>query len=251
MSGHFQRKTATVVPRLPFLIHLFTASGAAFALLAGIAIVRGDLISAFVWLGVALIVDGLDGPMARRLSIGDRMPRWSGAALDFVIDYTTYVFLPAMILVVSGIASTPFDLIGAVLVVTGGALYFADTRMKNEDGSFKGFPAVWNMVVLVLMVLNPPQFVTLGVVVVLTVLTFAPLDFVHPVRVKRWRLVTLAMCVGWGVFAGLALAAGLAPPLWIVLGLAVTSLYLFCIGFVHQWINAGRAGPRRGRPLGL
>ncbi len=241
MSGHLVRNTANVIPRLPFLVHLFTASGAAFALLAGVAIANGDLVTAFLWLGVTLIVDGIDGPIARRLAVSDRMPRWSGAVLDLVIDYTTYVFLPALVLVVSGIVSTPIDVVAAVAIVTSGALYFADTRMKNSDGSFKGFPAVWNAIVFDLLVIKPNGIVTLFVVALLAILTFVPVDFVHPVRVKRWRVVTLAVTTLWGLLAVAALTYRLEPPLWVVSGLVLTSLYLFVIGFVHQLAARGES----------
>ena len=241
MSAHLNHRPSTVIPRLPFVVHLFTASGAAFALLAGIAVVERDLVMAFLWLGIALIVDGLDGPMARHLSISDRMPRWSGAALDFVIDYTTYVFLPALILVVADVVTGPFDVIAAIMIVTGGALYFADTRMKNDDGSFKGFPAVWNAIVFNLLIFKPGEIATLVIVGLLTLLTFAPVNFVHPVRVKRWRLLTLAVTVAWGVFALLALIGDLNPQLWVTIGLFVSSLYLFAIGFVHQIIRGNHA----------
>lgn len=241
MSGHFERNKANVAPRLPFLVHLFTASGAAFALLAGVAIVAGDLVAAFLWLGVALIVDGIDGPIARRLAVSDRMPRWSGAVLDLVIDYMTYVFLPALVLVVSDIVLTPVDVIAAIVIVTSGALYFADTRMKNGDGSFKGFPAVWNAIVFDLLVIKPNSIIVLSIVALLAILTFVPVNFVHPVRVKRWRLATLAVTALWGALAVVALVYKLDPPLWTVAGLVATSLYLFFIGFVNQLTAGGDA----------
>jgi len=240
LSGHFEGQTARrLYPRLPFSVHLFTASGAAFALLAGVAIVDGDMVAAFLWLGIALIVDGLDGPIARHLSLSDRMPRWSGAALDFVIDYTTYVFLPALLLVVADVVTAPYDIAAAILIVTGGALYFADTRMKNTDGSFKGFPAVWNVIVFDILVVKPDEYITVAIVALLTVLTFVPVNFVHPIRVKRWRPLTLAVTVLWGVMAVLSLVGGLNPASWVVIGLLMTSLYLFGVSFIQQVAGLG------------
>lgn len=242
MSEQTQRRKPNVIPQLPFLVHLFTASGAAFALLSGLAIANGDMVAAFLWLGVALIVDGLDGPLARRLAISDRMPRWSGAILDLVIDYTTYVFLPALALIVANIVSTPFDIISAIVIAISGALYFADTRMKNKDGSFQGFPTGWNAIVFDILVLKPGGILTVIIVAILAILTFAPVRFVHPVRVAKWRLLTLSITTLWGVFAVLSLTYDLDPPMWIKAGLLLTSIYVFSVGFVHQLLDRGSSG---------
>ncbi len=176
-----------VGPRHLFAIHLLTASGAAFALLAIMAIADRSWTEAFVWLGVALLVDGIDGPIARRYRVRERLPKWDGAALDFVIDYATYVFAPAIV-IARALALPPLvgDACGMLVAVTG-ALYFADTRMKAPDNSFRGFPAVWNMAAFVLYAFLPPPPITVAIVVLFAALTFLPVNFVHPLRVVRWR----------------------------------------------------------------
>ena len=179
-------------PRHLFAIHLLTASGAAFALLAIMAIADRRWTEAFVWLGFALLVDGIDGPIARRYRVRERLPKWDGAALDFVIDYATYVFAPAIV-IARALALPPLlgDACGMLVAVTG-ALYFADTRMKAPDNSFRGFPAVWNMAAFVLYAFLPPPPVTVAIVVLFSALTFLPVNFVHPIRVIRWRGLTLS-----------------------------------------------------------
>jgi phosphatidylcholine synthase len=226
-----------------FLVHMLTASGAGLALLAGLAVAAGDWRAAFVWLGIAVVVDGVDGPLARRLRISERLPRWDGATLDNVIDYTTYVFLPALILALGcGLSGLSAALAGLVVTVTG-ALYFADTRMKQPDRSFRGFPAAWNMAVFVLFALQPPPLATIAVVLALAALTFAPVRFVHPLRVVRWRPLTLAACAAWAV-AGLwlfALEFGPAPVARALLLLA--SAYLLTVSAVQQALHGrGRSG---------
>jgi phosphatidylcholine synthase len=223
-----------------FLIHVLTALGAPIALLALLAGARGDWAMLFVWLGIALVVDGIDGPLARRYDIARRMPQWSGASLDFVIDYATYVFLPAFALAGSDMLSTPWNWICGGLVVFTGALYFADNGMKQPDGSFKGFPAGWNMVVFGLMVLSPSETFSVIFVVALCALTFAPIRFVHPVRVVRWRPFTLLVTALWFVAAGIAIADGMTaegPVLWL---LSATSLYLLLVSAVQQGLEALR-----------
>jgi phosphatidylcholine synthase len=217
-----------------FAIHLLTASGAALAVLSVLAIVDADWRAAFFWLGVATLVDGMDGPLARRHRVRERLPQWDGAALDFVVDYVTYVFAPAIIV---GRALDLPPLIGAaaaVIVAVSGALYFADTRMKQPDNSFRGFPAVWNMPVFVLYAFHPPPAVTLVSVVLLAVLTFVPVNFVHPLRVIRWRLSTLIVVGVWVVCALWLLAADFAAPTAVKYVLLTASAYLFCVAAVQQ-----------------
>lgn len=224
-------------PRHLFAIHLLTASGAAFSLLAVMAVFEREWTTAFIWLGVALFVDGIDGPLARRYRVRERLPKWDGAALDFVIDYTTYVFVPAVIVAQAlALPSLVGSLCGILVAVTG-ALYFADVRMKRPDNSFRGFPAVWNMPVFVLYAFLPPPIVTVVSVVALSILTFLPVNFVHPLRVIRWRMPTLAVVAVWVVTGFWLLATDFAAPIEVKLALLAASAYLFCVAAAQQFLN--------------
>ncbi|NVK36266.1 MAG: phosphatidylcholine synthase [Rhodobacteraceae bacterium] len=220
-----------------FLIHMLTALGAPIALVALLAGARGAWGEMFAWLGLALVVDGIDGPLARRFNIAERLPRWSGASLDFVIDYATYVFLPAFALSGSGMLPTPWNWICGGLVVFTGALYFADNGMKTPDGSFKGFPAGWNMAVFGLMVLSPSVPFTIAFVLFCCVLTFMPMRFTHPVRVKKWRYATLAVTSVWFVSAGFAVVNGMSADGLVFWALTASSLYLFFIAGIQQFLE--------------
>ena len=227
-----------VGPRHLFAIHLLTASGAAASLLAVMASFNSDWTETFFWLGVALFIDGIDGPIARRYRVRERLPKWDGAALDFVIDYTTYVFVPAIV-VARALELSP--LVGAfcgVVVAVSGALYFADVRMKRPDNSFRGFPAVWNMPVFVLYAFTPPTIVTVVSVVALAVLTFLPVNFVHPLRVIRWRAPTLIVVALWVATSLWLLATDFAAPLPVKLVLLGASAYLFCVAAVQQYLSS-------------
>jgi phosphatidylcholine synthase len=224
--------------RYLFAIHLLTASGAAFALLAVMAIANRDWTHGFIWLGCALLVDGIDGPIARRYRVRERLPKWDGAALDFVVDYVTYVFAPAII-VAQALELPPLTgaLCGIVVAVSG-ALYFADTRMKRPDNSFRGFPAVWNMPVFVLYAFLPPPFVSVASVVALAVLTFLPVNFVHPLRVVRWRIPTLVAVALW-LFCGFwLLFTDFSAPAAVKFVLLAASTYLFCVAALQQFLNS-------------
>lgn len=220
--------------RTLFAIHLLTASGAGLALLALMAVVDRHWNEAFVWLGIALLVDGVDGPIARRFRVRERLPKWDGAALDNVIDYTTYVLVPAIIVAEALGLSAPFGALAGILVAVSGALYYADTRMKQVDNSFRGFPVVWNMAIFVVYAFLPPPAVSFAIVVALTVLTFMPVNFVHPVRVIRWRKPTLAVLTVWLVSGGWLLATDFAAPALVKLLLLAASLYLLGISALQQ-----------------
>ena len=124
-----------------FSVHVLTACGAALALLALIAAVRGEWAQMFLWLGIALFVDGIDGTLARAARVSEVLPRWSGDVLDLVVDFTTYVFVPAYAIAASGLMPGYWGVAAACVIVVTGALYFADTSMKTADNHFLGFPA--------------------------------------------------------------------------------------------------------------
>src|SRR5664279_959222 len=165
-----------------FTVHIFTACGAALGLLALIFATGGHWAGMFFFLGIALIVDGLDGPLARAFNVAEVLPRWSGDRLDSVVDFTTYVFVPAYAISASGYLPDALAIPAGIVVVITGALYFADREMKTRDNYFRGFPAVWNLAAFYLYLLEPPPWAAAGAVLALAVLTFVPTRFVHPLR---------------------------------------------------------------------
>src|ERR1700681_102469 len=209
-----------------FSVHIFTAMGAGVALLALLEAVREHWPAMFGWLGVALVVDALDGPIARRLEVVRVLPDWSGEVLDLVVDFVTYVFVPAYAVAASGLL-LPFTspLLGAGIVVTS-ALYFADRRMKTADNHFRGFPALWNAAAFYLFLLHPsPALASFGVAG-LIVLTFVPLHVIHPVRVPRLRGLTLALIAIWAVLAIFTLARNFDVAAPVSAGLCAIALYI-------------------------
>jgi phosphatidylcholine synthase len=215
-------------------VHAFTASGVVLAMLAAYAAYNLNWTEFFAWLGIALFVDGVDGPIARRFAVERRLPTFSGAALDTVVDYVTYVFLPALAIATGGFTSTPIALALAGIIVFTSAMYYADTRTKMKNNAFRGFPVVWNGVVFLLFVMQPGPEVVIGVVLVLAVLTFVPVAFTHPVRVEKWRPLTLGVSLAWFVLAGMTLVYHLDPPDAVYFGLLATSLYLGLVAAVQQ-----------------
>ncbi|MFU8863191.1 MAG: CDP-alcohol phosphatidyltransferase family protein [Rhodobacterales bacterium] len=219
-------------------VHLFTATGAVFAMLAMLAAVDGDWDVMFVWLVVAFAVDGVDGPLARKYNVKKNAPEFDGELLDLIIDYLTYVFIPAFALFKSGLLPGWTGWFAIIVITFASAMYFADTRMKTKDNSFSGFPGCWNMLVLVLFALSPDFWVILILVTVLAAAMFMPLKFIHPVRTARWRNVSLPIALAWTLFAGWAAWVDFHPESWAHWGLVLTSVYLLFAGIVQQFIPA-------------
>jgi phosphatidylcholine synthase len=217
-----------------FAVHVFTASGAALALGALIYAVRGQWTAMFMCLGIALIVDGVDGTFARAFRVADLLPRWSGDVLDLVVDFTTYVFVPAYALAASGLLPEPFALAAAMLIVMTGALYFADNRMKTADNYFRGFPALWNAAAFYLFLLRPSPWIVAATIMVLAVLTFVPFKFLHPMRVRRLRWLNVAALIAWSLLALVAILRDLEPGPWVAAGLVAIGLYFIAIGILDQ-----------------
>src|SRR5271168_176436 len=217
-----------------FAVHVFTACGAACALLALIAATGAEWTRMFLWLGVALIVDGVDGTFARRLRVAELLQRWSGDMLDFVVDYTTYVFVPADAMATGGLLPTSVALTLGLVVTVTGALYFADRRMKTSDSYFRGFPALWNVVAFYLFLLKPAPWLGAFAIAVLAAATFTPIHFIHPVRVPRRRLLNLAALLLWAVLAASALAKGLDSPVWVAAALAAIAIYFVIVGLLRS-----------------
>jgi phosphatidylcholine synthase len=209
-----------------FSVHVFTALGAGVALLAMLEAVREHWTAMFWWLGAALIIDGIDGPLARRLDVAHVQPDWSGDVLDLVVDFTTYVFVPAYAITASGILlPLAAPLLGVGIAVTG-ALYFADRRMKSADNHFRGFPGLWNIAAFYLFLLHPsPALATLGIAILIA-LTFVPFHVIHPVRVRRLRWLTLPLVALWGVLVIDALGKNFAVGPVVTAALCAIGLYV-------------------------
>jgi phosphatidylcholine synthase len=217
-----------------FAVHVFTASGAALALLALIAAVRAEWALMFAWLGIALFVDAVDGTIARHLKTAQLLPRWSGDVLDLVVDFVSYVFVPAYAIAAGGLLPPVAAIPLGIAVVITGALYFADRSMKTSDYYFRGFPTLWNAAAFYLFLLKPAPWLGAAAIAALAAATFAPFCFIHPVRVLRLRLLNMAALVAWSLLAILALIRNLDPGPWTVAGLCIIAVYFFGIGFLRR-----------------
>jgi phosphatidylcholine synthase len=209
-----------------FSVHVFTALGAGIALVAQLEAVREHWAAMFGWLGLALIVDGIDGPIARKLEVGRLQPNWSGDVLDLVVDFVTYVFVPAYAITEGGLLLPLAAPLLGVGIVVSSALYFADRRMKSADNHFRGFPALWNAVAFYLFLLHWPPALSSLAVAILIVATFIPFHVLHPVRVARWRKLTLSLIAVWAALALYVLIRDFEVRLPVTVALCAIAAYI-------------------------
>lgn len=217
-----------------FSVHLLTASGSFLAFLSLVAASEKEWTAMFGWLGLALLVDGIDGPIARKLQVKYVLPTWSGELLDNIIDYVTYVLIPAFALYQSGFMGEGLSFLSGAIIVVSSAIYYADTGMKTKENFFKGFPVVWNMLVFTLFIVKPGEWTAFSIVVISAIISFLPIYFLHPVRVKRLRPLNLTVFLVWCALGIVGICYRLNSPEWVKIGMTISGLYIYVIGAIMQ-----------------
>ena len=195
-------------------VHVLTAFGAVAALFATLAIFDHHAERMFLWLGIALIIDGIDGIFARAIGVSERLPRFSGEVLDLVVDYLNYVFVPVLALLAWRYLDGPTGLAIAALILLSSLYHFADTQSKTKINAFAGFPAIWNIVAFYVFALALTPAVTTGICIVAITAAFVPMPWVHPFRVELFRSVSVLATFAFAVSSIMTVANGLpATPL--------------------------------------
>ena len=182
-----------------WLVHLYTASSAVLALLATRAIFEYRFRDAFFWLGAAIVIDATDGVLARAARVSQRLPWFNGAKLDDIVDYLTYVFVPAVFVWRALLVPEAWTIPVASAMLLSSAYGFNREDAKTSDHFFTGFPSYWNLVVFYLYLLQAGQTFNTIVLIALAVLVFVPIRYVYPSRTPAWRGVTVALGVLWGI----------------------------------------------------
>jgi phosphatidylcholine synthase len=229
-----------------WLVHLFTASGVVLAFLALEATWRGDFRLALLWLLAALAVDGVDGTLARWARVKEHVPRIDGEAFDLIVDYLNYVFVPAVFICKAGLVPEALELPLAAAILLSSVYVFVRRDMKTPDNYFRGFPALWNVVALYLFVARPGADVGAVAVALLAVMSFAPIRFVHPFRVKDYQPLLRISALLWTI-ATLALVwPGWSPSaarLWLWASYASAAV-LLGLGLIRTLRGDRAAAPR-------
>jgi phosphatidylcholine synthase len=210
---------------LAWSAHLFTATGAIWGLLALLAITNEEWVWSFGWMGVAILVDSLDGILARRLRVKEILPGFDGALLDNMVDYLNYVFVPAFFLSQSDMLPPQIGLAGAVLILLASSYQFCQSDAKTADHYFKGFPSYWNIMVYYMFILSLGGWVNLAIVVLLSALVFVPIKYIYPSRTQIHRGLTLTLSALWGVVNVIILLTYPTHAPWLVWVSLIFALY--------------------------
>ncbi|CAN5124669.1 CDP-alcohol phosphatidyltransferase family protein [soil metagenome] len=225
-----------------WLLHVYTASGTVLALLAVVAAMDGEDIRALWILLAALVIDGTDGMLARRLRVKETIPYFDGARLDDIVDYITYAFVP-MVLLWTG-DYLPDGAMGAVLAalpLLASSYQFCRSDAKTDDHFFMGFPSYWNVIAFYVVVLGLGPWVTAGILISCTVLVFVPIKYVYPSRTNAFWQANLSLATLWLVLYAVILAQ-MPDPNVLVVGLSllyvayylVVSVYLTMVSPIRQ-----------------
>ena len=224
-----------MAPILPWIAHLYTASGAVIALLATGITFAHNFRAAFIYLVVATIVDATDGVLARALRVKERLPNYDGARLDDIVDYLTYVFVPVLIVWQAKLVPVAFPVCAAMLIASAYGFGQAEAKVKTGDHFFTGFPSYWNIVVIYLYVWQLAPVLNAMILLVLSLLVFVPIRYVYPSRTTTWKVPTLVLATMWAaLFTWMVWRLPATNGPWLALSL-VFPVYYFGLSF---WLHA-------------
>ena len=182
-------------------IHLLTSLGIVAGFFALLSVLSDEIVEAFLWLCLAFFIDGVDGPLARRFKVKEVSPNIKGEVLDYIVDYFNYVIVPTLIIYQFDMVPQSSELLIIPIILIASCYTFANSNLKTLDNYFIGFPAIWNVVVLYIYILDTSQIFNLLILIIFSFLTFVPLKYVHPFRVQNWRPLTLVMTFLWGMLS--------------------------------------------------
>jgi phosphatidylcholine synthase len=226
-------------------VHVYTASGSALALLIVLAAIEGDAVRA-LWLGlVALVIDGTDGMLARRLRVKERVPWFDGARLDDIVDYLTYAFAPMLLLWTDDrLPAGPLGTALAVLPLLASSYQFCRIDAKTDDHFFLGFPSYWNVVAFYAIVLDLAPATVAVILVVCSVLVFVPVGYLYPSRTLAFRNASLVLTAVWLLSYALILLQMPDPsPIVLAASLAYLVYYVLVSLYLTSRRRALHSGP--------
>ena len=181
--------------RAGYVLHVLTASGAAAGLVALQAVFNSQWREALLWLIVCQVLDGLDGPIARKIDVTIHAPRIDGHVLDLVVDYLTCVVVPVALLARLEMLPLHYEVWVAGAIFITSALWFARIDQETDDHWFNGFPAVWNLVVPSFLILGASRQTVMIFSILLCALQLTTIKIPHLVRVGWMRKLTLPLTV--------------------------------------------------------
>ena len=218
-----------------YLIHSITAFGAIAGLISLEQFINGNYRSGLLWLVICQLIDGFDGPIARKIDIHIHATKFDGHILDLVVDYVTCVVVPVVMFIKLELLTGDWSFIYAGLIIFTGALWFARTDQETEDHWFNGFPAAWNLAIPTFIILETRESFVIAIIIALSILSLTKLKFPHLVKVEFLRPITWSLAVIY--FVALTTLSFQYPngPTSLRPILVLFPLYIFGISIVHTW----------------
>ncbi len=215
-------------------VHLLTSLGIVCSLLAIIAVFEGNLNLTFLWLGVALFIDAIDGSLARKIGVSKFAPNINGLMMDSIVDFTNYILIPCLILSTADYLLPSLEVLLSAVILVISLFSYSRISVSDIDFRYVGFPVAWNIVVVYLFIVEMSQLANTLVILFFIVLKFVPLKYVHPFRTKRLRKPTLFMTGLWFISIGILClnkTQTLSGPTFLLAcgALAVSTLYFCCL----------------------
>jgi phosphatidylcholine synthase len=215
-------------------VHLFTATGAIWGLLAILAIFEEDYRMMIVWMIVAMLVDGFDGALARWADVKKYANGVDGALLDNILDYLNYVLVPVIFIVKTDYLPAPVKFFTACLILLTSAYQFTQTDAKTDDHHFKGFPSYWNVAALYMLLMNLPPWVNFGFLMLFNIMVFIPVKYIYPSRNSYLRQLTLVLTYLYGAIGIWGLLQYPNQPGWVVWASFVYVVYYLALSLIPK-----------------
>ncbi len=219
---------------LAWMVHIYTACGAVLALGMAAAIMNDRYRTAFLLMVAATVIDGTDGALARLARVKEATPFFDGARLDDIVDYLTYAFIPALLLVHAQLLPPGWDGIVGGAILLSSAYGFAATDAKTDDYFFTGFPSYWNVIALYLFAAKLPAVLNSAILLALCVLVFVRIGYVYPSRTPVLRGLTIALCMVWGLMLLQIIAMLPEVPATLLIVSLFFPVYYFVLSLILQ-----------------
>ena len=225
-------------------VHAYTAVGSVLALLMVHYSYRGE-VETVLWLFLAaMVIDGTDGMLARRVDVKAVLPGFDGALLDNIVDYMTYTLAPMALLWANGyLPAGVFGGACAAIPLLASCYQFCRADAKTDDHFFLGFPSYWNILAFYVIATGMGPTATAAVLLFCALMVFVPIKYVYPSRTEPLWQLTFVLTGLWFV-AYAVITAGLPDPAPLVVWASVAYLvYYVALSLWLTWQFPRRTPP--------
>ena len=182
---------------LGILVHLLTGFGIVAGFFALIAVMNNNQKEAFLWLGLAFLIDSVDGTLARKFNVKKNLPNIDGKMLDSIIDFFNYVMIPSIMIYWFRYVPDQFTILIPVILIFISIYSYVNLNILTNDNYYNGFPAIWNVIVLYFYIFGTSQNFNLIFLILLILLKFSPLKCIHPLRVRKFKSLSIFFAIFW------------------------------------------------------